>query len=707
MHRLTRSPQYAVVDADTVFVAPVELMRNGKYVFGRTNQHHVPYFQTYRKLLGQEAPRLPSFIADHMIFDCAIVQELLAEIESRHPGKKWHEAVLESIDSAETSSFSEFETYGHFVARRHPHQFSSAPYANCVLPRETIGAHAKNSKLAVSQGCSSISYHGYRRDDVRSVFGWLSRRIELRSLRVILDAGGGDALTALAMREYVPDASIYTFEGYPVGIEVCRKNLENHSGVSLIESHLGEFNGNSAADAPKALYDLIPPAEKDLANLGLEPGQKLAWMRMDSSVQTLDDWAKAKEIKEIDVLWVNDRKQVAPILFGAPKMARHIKALVIPSKPEGQGDPKEESRLAFALERRGFAQEETGISNPALPNEIFSSRPGRREEPLPEPGVLTMSSLGVNGRFGNQLFQYAFLRVLARHHDLPVWTSPWLGQKLFGLKDPPVAMKLPRIYESRDLTESVFPQILFDEPLVNRDIWGFYQFSTRRYAPHREFIRSLYRPVPAIAEPLVKGLAGLTRGGKRSLVVLHVRRGDFTGKQFFAAPSSWYRAVLENVWPALNDPLLYIASDEPEKVLPEFQDYAPVTQKDLGVEVPGATFYPDFWVMTQADVLGISNSSYSFFASLLAERGRGFYRPHLYQQALIPYDPWDSMPILHRELGESLSDVQERILRKQSEDEAKGPQAIRVVAQTPGGARMITFGPPKGSIDSQKPGGAS
>ena len=58
-----------------------------------------------------------------------------------------------------------------------------------------------------------------------------------------------------------------------------------------------------------------------------------------------------------------------------------------------------------------------------------------------------MSCLGRIGRFGNQFFQYAFLRHYARRHGLAVQTPPWIGQELFDCSDPPIAQPLPVIYE--------------------------------------------------------------------------------------------------------------------------------------------------------------------------------------------------------------------------------------------------------------------
>ena len=48
--------------------------------------------------------------------------------------------------------------------------------------------------------------------------------------------------------------------------------------------------------------------------------------------------------------------------------------------------------------------------------------------------VVTMYCLGKLGRFGNQLFQYAYLKIYAQIHDLRVETPEWIGQYLFGHK---------------------------------------------------------------------------------------------------------------------------------------------------------------------------------------------------------------------------------------------------------------------------------
>jgi hypothetical protein len=271
--------------------------------------------------------------------------------------------------------------------------------------------------------------------------------------------------------------------------------------------------------------------------------------------------------------------------------------------------------------------------------------------------LLTQSTLGINGRFGNQIFQYAFQRILARHRKMAIQTAPWIGQELFGHRDPPVtALSLPICAEGRDFAEAIYPAALFAGGPPRFDIYGFFQYHSSHYAPHRDFFRSLFRPVPSVEEPLQRALQTLRQRGK-TVVGLHLRRGDFGHGPFFIAPPEWYLQFLRQIWPTLADPVLFIASDEPEKVVGDFSEFKPVTAIDLGAQLPQAPFYPDFYLLSQCDALGISNSTYSFAAAMLNERAKDFRRPDLYLKRLVPFDPWNSLPLLHRELITPLAEL--------------------------------------------------
>ncbi|HEY9619623.1 MAG TPA: FkbM family methyltransferase [Crinalium sp.] len=289
------------------------------------------------------------------------------------------------------------------------------------------------------------------------------------------------------------------------------------------------------------------------------------------------------------------------------------------------------------LEAYGFERVETTTPyHPSWGDAFYVKKP-----------VITMSTLGRNGRFANQFFQYAFLKTYAKLHNLRVETSPWIGQYLFGQIDSEIAHPLPVVGNPDDSLPDLGESLLLGAPTPyqNVEFWGYFQYHTRFYVPHKAYIRSLFQPVPEVEEKLRSPLQQLRSKGK-TVIGLHLRRGDYGYYPFFIAPSQWYLDWLKGFWETLDEPVLFIASDEPETVVPDFADYHPITSQNLNIELPEASFYPDFYLLSQCDVVAISNSSFSFAACMLNERGTCFFRPHRSTQKLIPFDPWNSEPLL-------------------------------------------------------------
>ncbi|WP_368012165.1 FkbM family methyltransferase [Laspinema palackyanum] len=259
--------------------------------------------------------------------------------------------------------------------------------------------------------------------------------------------------------------------------------------------------------------------------------------------------------------------------------------------------------------------------------------------------LITLSTLGSNGRFANQLFQYGFLKLYAQTHHLRIETPEWIGQYLFGHQDPPLSKNLPEVKDSSKHADES-PILQRETPLKNVDIWGYFQFNTQYYSQYKDEFCRLFQPVPEVKQQLDPVRDRLLSQGK-TIVGLHIRLKDYGFSYFFIAPLVWYKAWLAQIWNTLEQPVLFIASDEPEKVLPHFAEYQPVTSKSLGADLPKADFYPDFYLLSHCNILAISNSTFSFVASMLNRRGTCFMRPKLSAQSLIPYDPWNSEPILH------------------------------------------------------------
>jgi Glycosyl transferase family 11 len=291
--------------------------------------------------------------------------------------------------------------------------------------------------------------------------------------------------------------------------------------------------------------------------------------------------------------------------------------------------------------------------------------------------VLTMSSLGQLGRFGNQLFQYAFLRICARKTGSSVECPPWIGQTLFGHNDAPISRRLEPAIECKDDEEILFdvvPELVphieklagtkirrigsetLEHGITNVDLWGFFQISTHLLAPYQDYIRSLFQPVSDLKSPLEEGLQILRSKGK-TIIGIHIRRGDYitqvrTGFTL-VFPESWYCEWLDKIWNDLEDPVLFLCSDDLDRILPAFEKFSPITSRDLQVELPermqnaNIEFYIDFFILSNCDIVATSNSIFSFAACLLNERGQMFVRPHWnFSSKFIVFDPWDSEPLL-------------------------------------------------------------
>jgi FkbM family methyltransferase len=297
------------------------------------------------------------------------------------------------------------------------------------------------------------------------------------------------------------------------------------------------------------------------------------------------------------------------------------------------------------LEQHGFERVATTTPHPSWGDAFYVKKP-----------VVTISKLGSHGRFANQIFQYAFLKVYARKYNLRVETPNWIGQYLFGCNDPQIS-NLPKLQEVKEIANQVTGSRSLpdsEKPFQNTDFCGFFQFHSKYYAPYKEYFRSLFEPVGEVASTMTAAMNKLRARGK-TVVGLHIRRGDYKRLMWekipdvtyvYMAPHQWYKDWLDSFWETLEEPILFIASDEIEAVVDDFADYNVVTAKNLGVDLPRAPYYPDFYILSHCDMLGISNSSFSFVASMLNKEGKVFFRPHFKAKKLIPYDPWNSQPLL-------------------------------------------------------------
>ena len=265
--------------------------------------------------------------------------------------------------------------------------------------------------------------------------------------------------------------------------------------------------------------------------------------------------------------------------------------------------------------------------------------------------VISMSSLGSNGRFGNQLFQYLYLWSVARVQNAIIQVPQWIGNDLFSLENTPTCLSFPIIKEkayhnigefSTDLT--IDPNILLEHNpnLPNMDLWGYFQLHTSKYATNQDLIQDLFSFKPDLKNKLDNFIEKLKFDNKK-IIAVHLRRGDYGYSSFYRAPCSWYENWLSNLNLNYEEYRVYVCSESANDYSSRFAGFDVVNFDFFGI-VPDSSLSTliDFYIMVNADILGISNSSFSFFASLLNKSAISFARPNITSQSMRTFDPWNS-----------------------------------------------------------------
>lgn len=163
---LGSSDGFLVLDADTVLIRPHIFEHCGKTVLFCRTLHYKPYFTTYKRLLGEEAPgpaQSVFFVSHYMYFKKSHLRELKKLIESKH-NTEWYMAILKNINKNQWDSFSEYETYGNFMMKNHPHKIILKPRRNLSLKRSSIENISKiMTQLVKKHNVRSVSFHSWNK----------------------------------------------------------------------------------------------------------------------------------------------------------------------------------------------------------------------------------------------------------------------------------------------------------------------------------------------------------------------------------------------------------------------------------------------------------------------------------------------------------------------------------------------------------------
>lgn len=120
-----KNDYYLSWDGDTVPIRQIEMFENGKPLLDWKREYCPLYFKTISALFpGMQKAIEPSFISEHMLFSKKHMQMMIQEInQAPHLfGETFYERILGVISDQDLNDtgFSEFETYGTYLAYRDP-----------------------------------------------------------------------------------------------------------------------------------------------------------------------------------------------------------------------------------------------------------------------------------------------------------------------------------------------------------------------------------------------------------------------------------------------------------------------------------------------------------------------------------------------------------------------------------------------------------
>ena len=254
------------------------------------------------------------------------------------------------------------------------------------------------------------------------------------------------------------------------------------------------------------------------------------------------------------------------------------------------------------------------------------------------------------GGLGNQLFQYAAARRLALNHNCPVVLDPyWFDHPLPGETPRPleltryaIVMRVASESEQRRwewlrgrLTRHVRPlhplhlvreqdygvqKTTLTAPL-NSYLMGFWQ-SESYFADIRSHLLKELTPTlpPAPADEAV-----MSRMRNGTAVSVHVRRGDYVTLQSASAfhglcSLDYYRAAIQHVAQRVENPVLFVFSDDPAWTRANLNSPFPTHYVDHNRP---ADAFQDLRLMSLCHHHIIANSSFSWWGAWLAERQNG------------------------------------------------------------------------------------
>lgn len=220
--------------------------------------------------------------------------------------------------------------------------------------------------------------------------------------------------------------------------------------------------------------------------------------------------------------------------------------------------------------------------------------------------MISFKKLGNYGRFGNQLFQYAYLRAQAKRLHTTFYCPPWAGDTIFHLNDELERVSECEVPFSFNDTFHGFSQEA-TEIQDNTDITGFFQ--SPKYFNKNEVLSWFSFRDPFFSDVLEK----YTHIQLQNAIGIHLRLGDYTTPQFevYIPNQAYFEKALHLI--NKNSKVL-IFSDDPQGAK---QYLSALTKSREVIFIEGNSELEDFYLLSHCSDVICSPSSYSWWAAYL------------------------------------------------------------------------------------------
>jgi hypothetical protein len=118
--------KYVIWDGDTIPYRRLSTFDDGKLIFTRGYEFHLPYFETNDRIIGINRTWGPHFsaISQHMPVDRAIMREMLQFIGQKSNDGSWVSAIRTALLGRKGWwLFSEYELFADWMRAKHPARF--------------------------------------------------------------------------------------------------------------------------------------------------------------------------------------------------------------------------------------------------------------------------------------------------------------------------------------------------------------------------------------------------------------------------------------------------------------------------------------------------------------------------------------------------------------------------------------------------------